>query len=184
MITSPMKFSVSPGQQNRTFYGDSIVDQHFSGATHLPERRHIANVSPNKLLMQDITSGQVNIGTPLKSQNDSSASRSRMGVFNNLRCEERLMNAAKDDPRLVSPNVVALGKVFGHHHVENSVNGQSRGISPYKVGHNSLQSSSNKNEENQIQFHTPRKVSKIHHLQAFPHQKVKLDSNVPNLNWR
>ena len=109
-----------------------------------------------------------------------------MGVFTNLRCEERLMNVvAKDDPHLVSPNVVALGKVFGHHQlVENSVNGQSRGISPYKVGRNSLQSSSNKNEENQIQFHTPRKVSKIHHLQAYQHQKVKLDSNVQNLNWR
>ena len=26
MITSPMKYSVSPGQQHRTLYGDAIVD--------------------------------------------------------------------------------------------------------------------------------------------------------------
>lgn len=69
-------------------------------------RRLMNTVSPHKMMMmQDLASGQGNIGTPLRSRIDSQDSR--LGVFSNLKCD----NASQ----FLSPNVRRKLSTHGEH---------------------------------------------------------------------
>lgn len=61
-MLSPMKFT-SPNKD--TMFGRQLLEPH--AIAH----RYLNTVSPNKMMMQDLASGQGNIGTPLRNRLDS-----------------------------------------------------------------------------------------------------------------
>ena len=78
---------------------DSLADQLElpSGSKRMPA------TSPQKMLLQDLASGQANIGTPLRSRLDSQDSR--LGVaYPGLKCDETLMGHKAEDSQFKSPN--------------------------------------------------------------------------------
>ena len=60
------------------------------------------SVSPPKMLMHHLGTGQAPIGTPLRSRADSQ--ESRLGVFPSLKADESLLSG-KPDPQFQSPNL-------------------------------------------------------------------------------
>ena len=60
MLISPMKFA-SPCRDKHYLYQEALANQ-------LHPRRLMNTVSPHKMLLQDMASGQANIGTPSRSR--------------------------------------------------------------------------------------------------------------------
>lgn len=86
-LISPMKGNTSSEQ----LYGEPAAE----GLIHPVHRRIMANtISPAKLLLHQLGSGQAPIGTPLRSRIDSQ--ESRLGGFPSLKCEESLMHSKAD----------------------------------------------------------------------------------------
>lgn len=78
-LLSPVKFN-SPMKD--TMYGRQLLEPHAFA------HRYLNTVSPNKMMMQDLASGQGNIGTPLRNRLDSNDIC--IGEYSTLKCEEIL----------------------------------------------------------------------------------------------